>query len=53
MKLKCPSCGCNKREQFAKKMLQIIKTRAFKDFYSGNWHFLNDEEAIKVIQKLF
>jgi hypothetical protein len=41
------------REQFAKKMLAIMKTRAFKDFYSGNWHFLNDEEVIKVIQKLF
>ena len=41
------------REQFANKMLQIIRTKAFKDFYSGNWHFLNDEEVIKEIQKLF
>lgn len=44
---------CNEREQFANKMLQIIRTKAFKDFYSGNWHFLNDEEVIKEIQKLF
>ena len=41
------------REQFAKKMLAIMKTREFRKFYHGNWVFLTDEEMIKVIQKLF
>ena len=41
------------REQFAKKMLAIMKTREFRKFYHGNWVFLTDEEVIKVIQKLF
>jgi hypothetical protein len=49
----CIGCDNNEQEQFAKKMLAIMKTSAFKDFYSGNWHFLNDEEMIKEIQKLF
>ncbi len=31
----------------------ITASFKFKDFYSGNWHFLNDEEMIKEIQKLF
>ena len=41
------------REQFAKKVLAIMKTREFRKFYHGNWVFLTDEEMIKVIQKLF
>ena len=47
------------REQFAKKILQVIATKAFNKFYEGKFSVylryeeITDEMMLKEIQKLF